>query len=155
MKHFHFEVVNMAAAKVNVKVVVTKDTAEILNVVVNNMQGPSIISMNVPVLPLEISIDYEMSTKIANVMINNKSFLQVKPTVANEVEVVVNGIPLFRVALITQGLQITTIAKTVPAITATVTWKTFSLFQNTLGLEILVGKVAHKTLFGNSCWKGC
>merc|ERR1719318_400693 len=147
MQHYHLEVVDMAAGKVNVKVMVTKDIAEILNVVVNNMQDPYIISMNVPVLPLEMRIDYEVSTKIANVMINNKNFLQVKPTVANEVEVAVNGIPLFRVALIAQGLKITTITKTVPAITATITWKTFSLFQNTLGMEILVGKIAHKTLF--------
>jgi len=148
MQHYHLEVVDRAAGKVNVKVMVTKDTTEILNVIVNNMQAPYIISMSVPVLPLEMRIDYDLSTKIANVMINNKRYLQVKPTVANEVEVAMNEIPLFRVALITQGLKITTIAKTVPAITATVTWKTFSLFQNTLGLEILVGKIAHKTLFG-------
>merc|ERR1711925_16893 len=97
--------------------------------------------------PLEMRINYEVSTRVHGVMINNKNFLQVKPTVANEVEVAVNGFPLFRVALIAQGLKITTIAKTVPAITATITWKTFSLFQNTLGMEILVGKIAHKTLF--------
>merc|ERR1712168_1651306 len=154
MKHYHFEV-DMAAGKVNIKVMVTKDTTEILSVVVNNMQAPYIISLNVPVLALEMRIDYELSTKIANVMINNKSFMQVKPTLANEVEVALYEIPLFRVALITQGLKITTIeqtvpviVKTIPAITATVTWKTFSLFQNTLGLEILVGKIAHKTIFG-------
>jgi len=148
MQHYHLEVVDRAAGKFNVKVMVTKDTTEILNVIVNNMQAPYIISMSVPVLPLEMRIDYDLSTKIANVMINNKRYLQVKPTVANEVEVAMNEIPLFRVALITKGLKITTIAKTVPAITATVTWKTFSLFKNTLGLEILVGKIAHKTLVG-------
>merc|ERR1712168_1530514 len=154
MKHYHFEV-DMAAGIVNIKVMVTKDTTEILNVVVNNMQAPYIISLNVPVLALEMRIDYELSTKIANVMINNKSFMQVKPTLANEVEVAMNEIPLFRLALITKGLKITTIAqtvpvivKTIPAIKATVTWKTFSLFQNTFGLEILDGKIAHKTIFG-------
>merc|ERR1712002_711994 len=154
MKHYHLEV-DMAARIVNIKVMVTKDTTEILNVVVNNMQAPYIISLNVPVLALEMRIDYELSTKIANVMINNKSFMQVKPTLANEVEVAMNEIPLFRVALITKGLKITTMAqtvpvivKTIPAITTTVTWKTFSLFQNTLGVEILVGKIAHKTIFG-------
>jgi len=145
MQHYHLEVVDKA---VNVKVMVTKDTTEILKVVFNNMQAPYIITMNAPVLPLEIRIDYDLSTKIANVMINNKSYLQAKPTVANEVEVAVKGIPLFRVALITQGLKMTTMAKIVPTITATVTWKTFSLYQNTLGMEILVGKIAHKTLFG-------
>jgi len=148
MQHYHLEVVDGAAGKVNVKVMVTKDTTKIVNVVVNNMQAPYIMSVSVPLLPLEMRIDYDLSTKIANVMINNKRYLQVKPTVANEVEVAMNEIPLFRVALITQGLKITTIAKTVPVITATVTWKTFSLFQNTLGLEILVGKIAHKTLVG-------
>merc|ERR1719260_319777 len=148
MQHYHLEVVDMAAGKVNVKMMVTKDTAEIFNVVVDNMQAPYIIYMNVPVLPLEVKLNYEVSTKFANVIINKKNFLQVKPTAANEVEVAVNGIPLFRVALIFQGLKITTIAKTVPAITATVSWKTFSLLQNTLGMEILVGKIAHKTLFG-------
>merc|ERR550519_1258835 len=148
MQHYHLEVVDRAAGKVNVKVMGTKDTTEILNVIVNNMQAPYIISMSVPILPLEMRIDYELSTKIANVMINNKSYLQVKPTAANEIEVAVNEIPLFRVALIFQGLKITTVAKAVPVITATVTWKTFSLFQNTFGLEILVGKIAHKTLFG-------
>merc|ERR1711925_58984 len=107
MQHYHLEVVDRAAGKVNVKVMVTKDTTEIVNVVVNNMQAPYIISMSVPVLPLEMRIDYEVSTKIANVMINNKRYLQVKPTVANEVEVAVNGTPLFRVALIAQGLKIT------------------------------------------------
>merc|ERR1712168_1551553 len=155
MQHYHLEVVDRAAGIVNVEVMVTKDTTELLNVVVNNMQAPYIISMTVPVLPLEMRIDYDLSTKIANVMINNKSYLQVKPTVANEVEVALIEIPLFRVALLTKGLKITTMAKTVPvivktipAITTTVTWKTFSLFQNTLGVEILVGKIAHKTIFG-------
>merc|ERR1719153_504149 len=33
MKHFHFEIVDMAAGKVNVKMMVTKDTTEILKVV--------------------------------------------------------------------------------------------------------------------------
>merc|ERR1712168_1045707 len=155
MQHYHLEVVDRAAGIVKVEVMVTKDTTELLNVVVNNLQAPYIISMTVPVLTLEMRIDYDLSTKIANVMINNKSYLQVKPTVANEVEVAVTEIPLFRVALLTKGLKITTIAqtvpvivKTIPAITTTVTWKTFSLFQNTLGVEILVGKIAHKTIFG-------
>merc|ERR1712168_625067 len=155
MQHYHLEVVDRAAGIVNVEVMVTKDTTELLNVVVNNMQAPYIISMTVPVLTLEMRIDYDLSTKIANVMINNKSYLQVKPTVANEVEVAVTEIPLFRVALLTKGLKITTMAqtvpvivKTIPAITTTVTWKSFSLFQNTLGVEILVGKIAHKTIFG-------
>merc|ERR1712179_84701 len=33
-------------------------------------------------------------------------------------------------------------------ITTAVTLKTFSLFQNTLGIEVMVGKISHKTLLG-------
>merc|ERR1712096_227118 len=78
--------------------------------------------------------------------INNKSYLMVKPTVANEVEVSTNGVSLCKVVLLGKELKITTTMKNIPEITSTVTWKTFSLFQNTLGIEILVGKISHKTL---------
>merc|ERR1712212_1030028 len=45
-------------------------------------------------------------------------------------------------------LRITTIMKDLPEITTAVTLKSFSLFQNTLGIEVMVGKISHKTLFG-------
>merc|ERR1719431_1185051 len=91
-------------------------------------------------------IDYELSTKVWDVKINNKSYLKVRPTVANEVEV--TGVPLFRVALLAKEIRITTFMKYVPEITTAVTLKSFSLFQNTLGIEVMVGKISHKTLLG-------
>merc|ERR1712212_729586 len=91
-------------------------------------------------------IDYELSTKVWNVKINNRSYLEVRPTVANEV--VLTGVPLFRVALLAKEVRITTIMKDLPEITTAVTLKTFSLFQNTLGIEVMVGKISHKTLLG-------
>merc|ERR1719427_480602 len=72
--------------------------------------------------------------------------MEVRPTVANEVEVVLTGVPLFRVALLAKELRITTIMKDLPEITTAVTLKSFSLFQNTLGIEVMVGKISHKTL---------
>merc|ERR1712200_403961 len=83
-----------------------------------------------------------------NININNKSYLEVTPIVANEVEVVLTGVPPFRVALLAKELRITTIMKDLPEITTAVTLKTFSLFQNTLGIEVMVGKISHKTLLG-------
>ena len=50
--------------------------------------------------------------------------------------------------LVNKELKITTIMKDLPAITATVTWKTFSMLENTLGLELLCGKIVHKTVLG-------
>merc|ERR1712212_1468868 len=145
---FHLEVVDKAEGKININLSVIKDTTELLNVVVNNVEVPYMMVVKVPVLPLEMRIDYELSTKVWNVKINNRSFMEVRPTVANEVEVVLTEVPLFRVALFAKELRITTIMKDLPEITTAVTLKTFSLFQNTLGVEVMVGKISHKTLLG-------
>merc|ERR1712212_477622 len=146
--NFHVEVVDKAEGKININLSVIKDTTELLNVVVNNVEVPYMMVVKVPVLPLEMRIDYELSTKVWNVKINNRSFMEVRPTVANEVEVVLTEVPLFRVALFAKELRITTIMKDLPEITTAVTLKTFSLFQNTLGVEVMVGKISHKTLLG-------
>merc|ERR1719187_2003969 len=187
---FHLEVVDKAERKININVVVFKDTTELLNAVVNNVEVPYtivvkapalplemrvdyeqsskvwdvkinnksymkaretvpyLLVVKAPVLPLEMRIDYELSTKVWDVKINNKSYMKVTPTIANEVEVVLTGVPLFRVALLAKELRITTIMKDLPEITTAVTLKTFSLFQNTLGIEVIVGKISHKTLLG-------
>merc|ERR1719177_60008 len=145
---FHLEVVDKAEGKMNINVAVIKDTTELINAVVNNVEVPYMIVLKAPVLPLEMRIDYELSNKAWNVKINNRSYLEVRPIVANEVEVVLTGVPLFRVGLFAKELRITTIMKDLPEITTAVTLKSFSLFQNTLGIEVMVGKISHKTLFG-------
>merc|ERR1719209_2368871 len=111
---FHLEVVDKAEGKININVAVFKDKTELLNAVVNNVEVPYMMVVKAPVLPLEMRIDYELSTKVWNVKINNRSYLEVRPIVAKEV-------------------RITTIMKDLPEITTAVTLKTFSLFQNTLG----------------------
>merc|ERR1711909_11008 len=145
---FHLEVVDKAERKININVAVFKDTTELLNAVVNNVEVPYMIVVKAPVLPFEMKVDYKQSAKVWDVKINTKSYLKVRPTVANEVEVVLTGVPLFRVALLAKELRITTILKDLPEITTAVTLKSFSLFQNTLGIEVMVGKISHKTLLG-------
>merc|ERR1711970_1675175 len=145
---FHLEVVDKAERKININVAVFKDTTELLNAVVNNVEVPYMIVVKAPVLPLEMKVDYKQSAKVWDVKINTKSYLKVRPTVANEVEVVLTGVPLFRVALLAKELRITTILKDLPEITTAVTLKTFSLFQNTLGIQVMAGKISHKTLLG-------
>merc|ERR1712183_811282 len=145
---FHLEVVDKAEGKININVAVIKDTTELLNAVVNNVEAPYMIVVRAPVIPLEMKVDYKQSAKVWDVKINNESYLKVKPTVANEVEVVLTGVPLFRVALLAKELRITTIMKYLPEITTAVTLKSFSLFQNTLGIQVMAGKISHKTLLG-------
>merc|ERR1719209_1287756 len=187
---FHLEVVDKAERQININVAVFKDTTELLNAVVNNVEVPYMIVVKAPVLPLEMRVDFEQSSKVWDVKINNKSYLKaretvpymlvvkapvlplemridyelspkvwdvkintksylkVRPTLAKEVEVVLTGVPLFSVALRAKELRIPTIMKDLPEITTAVTLKTFSLFQNTLGIEVMVGKISHKTLLG-------
>merc|ERR1711909_238486 len=145
---FHLEVVDKAERKININVAVFKDTTELLNAVVNNVEVPYMIVVKAPVLPLEMKVDYKQPAKVWDVKINDETYMKVRPTVANEVEVVLTGVPLFRVALLAKELRITTILKDLPEITTAVTLKSFSLFQNTLGIEVMVGKISHKTLLG-------
>merc|ERR1712179_413200 len=83
-----------------------------------------------------MKIDYEQSTKVWDVKINTKSYLKVRPTVANEVEVVLTGVPLFRVALLSKELRITTILKYLPEITTAVTLKSFYCSKTLLALKL-------------------
>jgi len=55
---------------------------------------------------------------------------------------------VLKVALLPNGIEITTLTKKIGTIKTTAHWKSLSLFQNTLDIEILVGKVSHKTLLG-------
>merc|ERR1711970_1026214 len=112
---FHIEVVDKAEGKM------------IINAVVNNVEVPYMMVVKAPLLPLEMKVDYELSTKVWNIKINNRSILEVRPTMTNEVEVVLTGVPLFRVALLAKEVRITTIMKDLPEITTAVTLKTFSL----------------------------
>merc|ERR1740137_391891 len=148
---YHLEVVDLASGKVNVKVHVTKDTLEILHAEINNVETPYKIILKAPVLPFELMVEYEWTTKEWKVLINimnKKSTLKVKPTVGNEFEVDVNGLPLLKMTFVNKELKITTIMKDLPTGTATITWKTLSMFENTLDLELLCGKIVHKTVLG-------
>merc|ERR1711970_228208 len=145
---FHLEVVDKAEGKLKMNVRVLKDTVEILNAVVDNMQSPQMIVLRSPVLPFEMRIDYDVSTKVMNFMINNKSYVLLKPNVENEIELIFDGVSVLKVALLPNGIEITTLTKRIQTIKTIVHWKSLSLFQNTLDIEILVGKVSHKTLLG-------
>merc|ERR1712179_454434 len=74
--------------------------------VVDKAEVPYMMVLKAPLLPLEMKVDYELSTKVWNIKINNRSILEVRPTITNEVEVVLTGVPLFRVALLAKEVRI-------------------------------------------------
>merc|ERR1719341_2404065 len=106
------------------------------------------ITLKAPVLALEMLLDYELSTKEWTVMINKINLLTVKSTVGNLYEVHVYEVPVVQVALLKKQVKISTIIKGVPAITTIITWKTLSIFENTVGIQLIYKQIAHKTLFG-------
>merc|ERR1712133_294352 len=75
---FHLEVVDKVERKININVAVFKDTTELLNAVVNNVEVPYMIVVKAPVLPLEMKVDYKQSAKVWDVKINNESYLKVR-----------------------------------------------------------------------------
>eukprot|EP00091_Calanus_sinicus_P023668 TRINITY_DN810_c0_g1_i5.p1 TRINITY_DN810_c0_g1~~TRINITY_DN810_c0_g1_i5.p1 ORF type:complete len:335 (+),score=93.29 TRINITY_DN810_c0_g1_i5:344-1348(+) len=146
--NYHLEVVDKTAGKVNVQVNVMKDTLAILHAEVINVEVPYKITLKAPVLLLEMVVDYELSTRQWTVMMNKISLLKVNPTIGNQYELHVYEVPLLQVALLKKQVKISTITKDVPAITAIISWKTFSIFENTVGVQLLYKQIAHKTLFG-------
>ena len=67
---YHLEVVDLVSGKVNVKVHVTKDTLEILHAEINNVETPFKAILKAPVLPFELMVEYEWTTKEWTVFIN-------------------------------------------------------------------------------------
>merc|ERR1719446_600770 len=78
---FHLEVVDKAERKININVAVFKDTTELLNAVVNNVEVPYMILVKAPVLPLEMKVDYKQAAKVWDLKINTKSYLKVRQSV--------------------------------------------------------------------------
>merc|ERR1711910_196656 len=77
-----------------IDVAVFKDTTELLNAVVNNVEVPYMIVVKAPVLPLEMRVDFEQSSKVWDVKINNKSYLKVRSTVPYMIVVKAPVLPL-------------------------------------------------------------
>merc|ERR1712034_126518 len=99
-----------------------------------------------PLLPIEMIVGYELSTKEWKVMINNISLMKVKSTFENLRVVDVFEVPLVQVALLKKQVKVSTITKIVPEITAIISWKTFSIFENSVGIQLLYEQMAYKTL---------
>jgi len=146
--NYQLEMVDKTTSKVNIQVHVTKDMLDILHVEANNIQVPYKITLKTPLLPFEMIVGYELSTKEWKVMINNISLIKVKPTFENLYVVDVFEVPLVHVALLKKQVKVSTIPKVVPEITAIISWKTFSIFENSVGIQLLYKQMAYKTLFG-------
>merc|ERR1712183_980340 len=72
--------------------------------------------------------------------------LKVTPIGKNKYELKVNGETLVHIVPGKNQIEIITQHEDIPTLTTIITWKTLSIFENTVGIQLLYNKVTHKTL---------
>merc|ERR1712083_986571 len=68
----------------------------------------------------------------------------------NGVTFIVKDIDIVKLELLTKKIRITSMVQNVPAISAIITYRTLSIFDNTIGVEVTVGQQSNKVLLA---WK--
>eukprot|EP00092_Neocalanus_flemingeri_P016194 GFUD01017527.1.p1 GENE.GFUD01017527.1~~GFUD01017527.1.p1 ORF type:complete len:859 (-),score=181.20 GFUD01017527.1:208-2757(-) len=145
--NYHFEILDKTAMKAYISVYVLKDTALIFHFEFNNMQFPYKIMLKAPYLIVE----YKPSTKEVKIVINSVTktyYPTMTPIGENKFEFGINGEALAHVVIGIKNIEIITLHKALPTITAIFTYKTFSIFENNIGIQILYKQIAHKFLVG-------
>merc|ERR1712119_147543 len=72
--------------------------------------------------------------------------LKVIPIGKNKYEVKLNDETLVHLVPGKKTIKIITPLKDIPTLTTIITWKTLSIFENTIGIQLLYNKVTHNTL---------
>merc|ERR1719508_459020 len=72
--------------------------------------------------------------------------LKVTPIGKNKYEVKLNDETLVHLVPGKKTIEIITQLKDIPALTTIITWKTLSIFENTIGIQLLYKEITHKTL---------
>jgi len=65
----------------------------------------------------------------------------------NGVTFVVKDVKIVKIELLTKKMRITSMVQNIPAISAIITYRTLSIFDNTIGVEVTVGQMSNKVLF--------
>merc|ERR1719186_1612759 len=149
--NYHVEVFDKTAGKVDVQFSVLKDTLEMIHLKINNVLAPYKFILKAPYLAT--SIEYEHLTKEIKLSINiiniSKIYLlKLTPIAKNKYEFAVNGETLVHLVVDKNKFECITMHKYIPDFTAIITWKTFSIFENTIGVHLLHKQITHKTHLG-------
>merc|ERR1719186_723571 len=147
--NYQVEVVDKATGKVDVQFSVIKDTLEMFHLAINNVLSPYKLILKAPWVVT--SIEYEhllMKVSINIINISKTCFLQLTPIGNNEYEFTVNGETLVHLALNEKQIEFKPQYNYCPDFTAIITWKTFSIFENSIGIQLLHKQITHKTLLG-------
>merc|ERR1712215_105845 len=160
--NYHFEVVDKAALKFNIKTSVVKDKMEIFHLEFNNVEKLCKFNLKaqyfatswlgtttLTILPFEINIEYEdCKLDIMSVIKNKKHLLDVKNIGNGKYEASLNEVRILQLELGDKQIKVMTLHEDKPAVTAIFTWKTYSIFENSLTVQILFNQIAHKAFLG-------
>merc|ERR1719186_923239 len=149
--NYHLEVVDKTAGKVDVQFYVLKETLEMFHLEINNVFAPYKFILKAPYLAT--SIEYEHLTKEIKLSINiiniSKIYLlKLTPIAKNKYEFAVNGETLVHLVVDKNTFECITMHEYIPDFSAIITWKTFSIFENTIGVQLLHKQINHKTHLG-------
>merc|ERR1719186_1383123 len=147
--NYHVQVVDKATGKGDVQFSVLKDTLEMFHLSINNVLSPYKLILKAPYLVT--SIEYEhllMEVSINIINISKIYLLQLTPIGNNEYEFTVNGETLVHLAHNEKQIEFKPQYNYCPDFTAIITWKTFSIFENSIGFQLLHKQITHKTLLG-------
>merc|ERR1712119_44813 len=149
--NYHVEVVDKTAGKVDVQFSVLKDTLEMFTLEINTVLAPYKFILKAPYLAT--SIEYEQLTKEIKLSINiinisNIYLLKLTPIAKNKYEFTVNGETLVHLVVDKNKFECITMHEYIPDFTAIIKWKTFSIFENSIGVRLLHKQINHKTHLG-------
>merc|ERR1712183_880178 len=120
-----------------------------MGLAINNVLSPYKLILKAPYLVT--SIEYEhllMKVSINIINISKIYLLQLTPIGNNEYEFTVNGESLVHLTLNEKQIEFKPQFNYCPDFTAIVTWKTFSIFENSIGIQLLHKQITHTTLLG-------
>merc|ERR1712042_257949 len=105
------------------------------------------ISLVVAEIPI---MELERLDNTVKILLLQTPILNLEPS-DNGVTFVVKDVKIVKIELLTKKMRITSMVQNIPAISAIITYRTLSIFDNTIGVEVTVGQMSNKVLFA---WNG-
>merc|ERR1712042_275868 len=98
-----------------------------------------IVLNETPIMKLQ-RIDTKISLVVAEIPILSLELSD------NGVTFIVKDVKLVKLELLQKKVRVTSMIQNIPTITAIITYRTLSIFDNTIGVEVTLGKLSNKIL---------
>jgi len=148
---YHIETVDIMKGMMKIMLSVSMDNQKVVLLNLNTVEAPKQLVLEIPLMALEAKVVYAMDVKEFQIWITKGfelSSVILKPTGENIFHLEMNGIPLLEFVVGNKMVTISAFGWMKENISAVLTWRTLSLFENTVGLQILMKKSTHNIVYG-------